>query len=209
VEYAHAHGIPISNTPDVLNDCVADLALGLMIGVSRRLTESDSFVRAGNWSKGAFPLARSVHHKRLGIVGLGRVGNAIARRAAGFDMEIAYYNRKPVAGSPYRYFPTVTALAEWADFLVLSCVGGPSTFKLIGREQLAALGAQGILINVSRGTVVDEAALIEALSTGTLGGAGLDVYVNEPDVPDALKALPNTILLPHVGSATAETRRAM
>ena len=209
IDHAQALSIPVSNTPDVLNDCVADLAMGLMIGVSRRLAQSDTFVRAGHWSKGAFPLARSVHHKRLGIVGLGRVGNAIARRAAGFDMEIAYFNRKAVTGSPYPYFSSVTALAEWADFLVLSCVGGPSTLKLIGRDQLAALGPQGVLINVSRGTVVDEEALIDALSTGTLGGAGLDVYVNEPDVPDALKALPNTLLLPHVGSATAETRRAM
>lgn len=209
VNYAQQRSIPVSNTPDVLNDCVADLAFGLVLNVSRRMAEADRFVRAGEWSKAAFPLGRSVHHKRLGIVGLGRVGKAVARRASGFDMEVAYHNRKQDDAVSYRYAASVAELAQWADFLVLTCVGGPSTDGLVSHAELEALGPNGVLVNVARGSVVDEAALVQALVDGKIGGAGLDVFRHEPAVPVALKDLPNVVLMPHVGSATAETRRAM
>jgi hydroxypyruvate reductase len=209
VDTAHRRSIPVSNTPDVLNDCVADLAFSLVLDVSRRVAEADRFVRAGDWSSKAFPLGRSVHHKKLGIIGLGRVGKAVARRARGFEMEIGYHNRRPNASVDYHYVASVLELAQWADFLVLTCVGGPSTNGLVSRAALEALGPQGVLINVSRGSVVDEDALVQALVDGKLGGAGLDVFRNEPAVPETLKTLPNVVLLPHLGSATGETRRAM
>ena len=209
INYAQQRSIPISNTPDVLNDCVADVAFGLVLNVSRRMAEADRFVRAGDWSKAAFPLGRSVHHKKLGIVGLGRVGKAVARRASGFEMEVAYHNRKPDDAVAYRYAASVVELAQWADFLVLTCVGGPATDGLVSHAELEALGPNGVLINVARGSVVDEAALVHALADGKIGGAGLDVFRLEPAVPAALKDLPNVVLLPHLGSATAETRQAM
>lgn len=203
-------GIALSTTPDVLNDCVADLAMGLMLDSARRLAESDRFVRSGAWGGGAsFPLARRVSGKRLGIVGLGRIGEAVARRAAGFAMPVRYHNRRPVAGSPYQHEPDLLALARWADFLVLTCPGGQATQHLIDREVLEALGADGFLINVARGSVVDEAALIAALQQGVIAGAGLDVYQHEPQVPLELRELDNVVLLPHVGSASVETRQQM
>lgn len=202
-------GIAISTTPDVLNDCVADLAMGLIIDSGRRLSEADRFVRSGAWSKAAFPLGRRISGKRLGIVGLGRIGEAVARRAAGFAMPVRYHNRRAVAGSPYRHEPDLLALARWADFLVLTCPGGAQTHHLIGREVLEALGAEGFLINVARGSVVDEQALIAALRLGLIGGAGLDVYEHEPEVPAAMRELDNLVLLPHVGSASVETRQRM
>ncbi|MCW3478041.1 2-hydroxyacid dehydrogenase [Neisseriaceae bacterium JH1-16] len=208
VAAARERGVAVSNTPDVLTDCVADLAFGLVIDVARRLSEADRFVRAGRWEQGGFPLGHRVSGKRLGIVGLGRIGQAIARRAAGFDLEIAYHNRKP-AEVDYRFEASLTALAEWADFLVLSCPGGAATHHLVSAEVLEALGPQGILVNVARGSVVDEDALVAALTGGRLGGAGLDVFAAEPQVPEALKTLPNVVLLPHVASATVETRQQM
>lgn len=209
VAAARARGISVSNTPDVLNDCVADLAFGLIIDCARQMSCADRFVRAGEWLSGGLPLATSVSGKRLGIVGLGRIGEAVAKRSSGFDMQVRYHNRRPVDDSAYGYEPSLIELARWSDFLVLTCPGGASTRNLIDRDVLDALGPNGILINVSRGSVVDEPALVEALVEGRLGGAGLDVYAEEPKVPPALFELPNVVLLPHIGSATAETRLAM
>ncbi|WP_394559837.1 2-hydroxyacid dehydrogenase [Aquipseudomonas alcaligenes] len=202
-------GIVLSTTPDVLNDCVADLALGLMLDTARQLAAADRFVRAGSWPTGSFPLTRKVSGKKLGIVGYGRIGQAIARRAEGFDMPVRYHQRRANPGSAHGYEADLLALARWADFLVLACPGGAATHHLIGAEVLAALGPQGILVNIARGSVVDQAALVEALLAGTLGGAGLDVFEAEPAVPEALFALPNVVLLPHVGSGTVETRLQM
>jgi lactate dehydrogenase-like 2-hydroxyacid dehydrogenase len=209
VEEARARGIPISTTPEVLNECVADTAIGLIIDTARQFAASDQHVRQGNWLKGQYPLTRKVSGKKLGIVGFGRIGKEIAKRAAGFDMDIRYHNRRPDPSADYGYEADLKALASWADFLVLACPGGASTHHLIDAEVLAALGAEGILVNISRGSVVDEPALVAALQAGTLGGAGLDVFEDEPRVPEALFAMPNVVLLPHVGSATEETRLAM
>jgi len=209
VEQARARGIPISTTPEVLNECVADTAIGLIIDTARQFAASDQHVRQGNWLKGQYPLTRKVSGKKLGIVGFGRIGKEIAKRAAGFDMDIRYHNRRPDPSADYSYEADLKALASWADFLVLACPGGASTHHLIDAEVLAALGAEGILVNISRGSVVDEPALVAALQAGTLGGAGLDVFEDEPRVPEALFAMPNVVLLPHVGSATEETRLAM
>lgn len=202
-------GIPLSNTPDVLNECVADLAMGLLIDGARRIAEADRFVRAGQWLIGNFPLATRVSGKRLGIVGLGRIGQALGRRSSGFDMQVRYHNRRPLAGCPYGYEASLVELAQWADFLVLTCPGGPSTHHLIDAEVLAALGPKGLLVNVARGSVVDEAALVAALAEGRLGAAALDVFEREPQVPAALLDMPNVVLLPHVGSGTEETRLQM
>ena len=209
VAAARERGIPVTNTPDVLNDEVADLTIGLMLSIARRLPQADRYVREGKWFHGPMPLARKVSGARLGIVGLGRIGNAIARRAEAFDMTIAYTARNARPESPYRYLPSAEALAAEVDFLVVITPGGAGTRKLIDAKVLAALGKDGYLINVARGSVVDEAALIEALQNGTIAGAGLDVFENEPNVPAALAALDNVVLTPHVGSATWETRRAM
>ncbi|WP_172147612.1 MULTISPECIES: 2-hydroxyacid dehydrogenase [Pseudomonas] len=209
LELLRDRGIVLSSTPDVLNDCVADVAMGLIIDTARRMSESDRFVRAGSWPSAAFPLARKVSGKRLGIVGLGRIGEAVVQRAAGFSMQVRYHNRRPVTGSPHAYAASLLELARWADFLVLTCPGGAATHHLINTPILEALGAQGILINVARGSVVDETALIEALQNGVLGGAGLDVYAAEPAVPAALRELDNVVLLPHIGSASEETRLQM
>ena len=209
LELLRDRGIALSTTPDVLNDCVADLAMGLIIDTARRMSESDRFVRAGNWADGAFPLARKVTGKRLGIVGLGRIGEAVVQRASGFAMAVRYHNRRPLSDSPYEYEAQLIELARWADFLVLTCPGGAATRHLINREVLEALGPDGILINVARGSVVDEAALVAALQSGALGGAGLDVYAAEPAVPLALRELNSVVLLPHIGSASEETRLQM
>ncbi|BAP79624.1 D-isomer specific 2-hydroxyacid dehydrogenaseNAD-binding protein [Pseudomonas sp. MT-1] len=209
VAAARARNIPVSNTPDVLNDCVADLAFGLIIDSARQMSRAERFVRAGEWPSGGLPLAKQVSGKRLGIVGMGRIGETVAKRSSGFDMQVRYHNRRPVEGSAYGYESNLVELAQWSDFLVLTCPGGESTRNLINRDVLEALGSNGILINVARGSVVDEPALIEALTEGRLGGAGLDVYAQEPNVPQILIDLPNVVLLPHIGSATEETRLAM
>ena len=209
VAAARERGIHVTHTPNVLNDEVADLALALMLAVARRIPQADRYVRDGMWKQGPAVLARKVSGARLGIVGLGRIGNAIAKRALAFDMSIAYTSRQPKAESPYRYFPSPAALAAEVDFLVVITPGGAATRKLINAEVLTALGPQGYLINVARGSVVDETALIAALQDGTIAGAGLDVFEAEPNVPDALCALDNVVLTPHIGSATWQTRRAM
>ncbi len=209
VAAARERGISVTNTPDVLNDEVADLAIGLAIAVARRIPQADRYVREGKWPGGPMPLARKMSGARLGIVGLGRIGNAIAKRAEAFGMTIAYTSRNARPESSYRYFPSAEALAAEVDFLVVITPGGAGTRKLIDAKVLKALGKDGYLINVARGSVVDEAALIEALQNGTIAGAGLDVFENEPNVPAALIALDNVVLTPHVGSATWQTRHAM
>ena len=209
VPAARARGIVVSNTPEVLNDCVADLAMGLIIDGRRQLSRADRFVRAGGWVSGGLPLARRVTGSRLGILGLGRIGLAVARRAEGFAMPVRYHNRRPLAECPYAYASSLLELALWADVLLLTCVGGPQTRGLVNRQVLEALGPDGLLVNVARGSVVDEAALVEALQSGRLGGAALDVFAQEPQVPAALLQMDNVVLLPHVGSATHETRTAM
>ncbi|MND67284.1 Glyoxylate/hydroxypyruvate reductase B [compost metagenome] len=209
VDEARQRGIQVSYTPDVLNDCVADLAMGLLIDSARRISAADRFVRAGLWPVGHFPLARKVSGKCLGIVGLGRIGKDVARRAGGFDMQVRYHNRRPDADSPYGFEPDLLELARWADFLVLTCPGGERTRHLISAPVLDALGPEGILINVARGSVVDEEALVAALLEGRLGGAGLDVFEAEPRVPEALLGLDNVVLAPHIGSGTMDTRLQM
>jgi hydroxypyruvate reductase len=209
LEAAQARGIAVGYTPDVLNDCVADTAFGLVMDVARRFSASDRFVRAGRWLQGAYPLATRVSGKRLGILGLGRIGQVVARRASGFDMEVRYHNRRPNPAVPYTYESSIESLARWADFLVVVSAGGPETHHLVSASVLRALGPEGFLINVSRGSVIDENALIEALEDGVIAGAGLDVYADEPRVPERLLALDQVVLLPHLASATNETRQAM
>jgi hydroxypyruvate reductase len=209
VQAARRRGVQVSNTPDVLNDCVADLAVGLIIASARNLVASDRFVRSGDWSARSFPLGRKVTGKRVGIVGLGRIGNDVASRLTGFNAAIRYHNRKPARDSPYEWVDSVDELAHWADFLVLTCPGGPATHHLVSRSVLDALGPTGTLINVARGSVVDETELVLALVEGRLGAAGLDVFEFEPKIPAELLDMPNVVLLPHLGSATEETRLAM
>ena len=209
VAAARERGIAVTHTPNVLNDEVADLAIALMLAVSRRIVEADRFVRSGQWPNGPMPLARKVSGARLGIVGLGRIGQAIATRAEAFGMSVAYTSRSEKAGVAYRYFPSPEALAAEVDFLVVITPGGAGTSKLIDARVLAALGKKGVLVNVARGSVVDEAALVAALQNGTIAGAGLDVFENEPHVPEALFALDNVVLVPHIGSASWQTRQAM
>ncbi|CAM4081684.1 2-hydroxyacid dehydrogenase [Kerstersia similis] len=208
---AHQRGIQVSNTPDVLTDCVADLAWALLLGSARRIAEADRFVREGHWGAvhGGFPLGRRVSGRKLGILGLGRIGSAIAKRGDGFGMEIRYHNRHPRSDVPYGYAQTLEDLARWSDFLVVAAVGGDDTRQLVDQNILRALGPEGTLINIARGSVVDENALVQALEEGSLGAAGLDVFAHEPNVPDALKQSDRVVLLPHIGSATLETRADM
>ncbi len=204
-----SRGLPLTNTPDVLTDDVADMGMALMLATARRLPQNDAYLRAGKWLNGPAPLARKMSGARLGIVGLGRIGMAIAKRAEGFGMSIAYTTRTPRKEVPYKYFPSAAALAAEVDFLMVITPGGAGTKGLINAEVLAALGKEGYLINVARGSVVDEAALIKALDDGVIAGAGLDVFENEPKVPQALIARDNVVLSPHAASATWQTRRAM
>lgn len=201
--------IQVGYTPEVLNGCVADLAFALLLDVARGVSAADRFVRKKHWLQENFALQHRVHGKRLGILGMGRIGEVIARRASGFDMQIGYHNRSQLSDTPYTYFSSATNLAEWADYFIIAVTGGPATQHLVNTEVLQALGANGFLINISRGSVVDENALIKALSAGTIAGAALDVYTNEPNVPDALLSLNNVVLTPHIASGTQETRQAM
>jgi len=202
-------GARVGYTPGVLDDCVADLAFALLLDATRGLSESDRFVRRGDWSQSRFGIRTRASGKRLGIFGMGRIGSAVARRASGFDMEVAYYNRRPVEGSPHQYLPSLLELARWADILVVTAAGGDGTRHLVNAEVLAALGPQGFLVNVARGSVVDEAALADALESKRIAGAGLDVFEDEPRPLPALLALDNVVLAPHIASGTQETRRAM
>ncbi|CAL1378103.1 unnamed protein product [Linum trigynum] len=202
-------GIRVTNTPDVLTDDVADLALGLMLAVLRRLCESDRYVRSGLWKKGDYKLTTKFSGKTVGIIGLGRIGMAIAQRAEAFSCPISYFSRSQKPGINYKYHPSVVDLAANCDILVVACALTPETRHIINREVIDALGPKGVLINIGRGPHVDEAELVSALVEGRLGGAGLDVFQDEPNVPEELFKLENVVLLPHVGSGTVETRQAM
>ncbi len=209
VAAAKARGVTVTHTPGVLNDDVADLAIALMLAWARQVARADRFVRAGQWAHGALPLGRKVSGAQLGLVGMGRIGQAIAHRAAAFGMRIAYTARSARPGLPYAYLPTAAALAAQSDYLVVITPGGAGTRHLIDAEVLAALGPQGCVVNVARGSVIDEAALVAALQAGTIAGAALDVFENEPEVPQALREMDNVVLTPHIGSATGQTRQAM
>jgi len=211
LDHARAKGITVTNTPDVLTDDVADLAIGLMIAVARRLPQQDLYVRQRRWvTEGLPPLTRRASGRKIGILGLGRIGQAIAERARPFASEIGYFSRKQRdEGADYRYFGNPRELAAWADTLIVAVSGGPATAGLVSREVIEALGPDGILVNIARGSVVDEPALVAALQDGRLGAAGLDVFADEPNVPEALMRLENVVLIPHQGSGTLETRQAM
>ena len=207
--WAAGHGIVVTHTPDVLNDEVADTAIGLIINTVRQLPAAERYVRAGAWEGGPFPLSGSLGGRTVGILGLGRIGKAIARRCEAFGLAVVYHGRSAQSGIPYLFYPTLVGMAEVCDILVVIAPGGAATRHVVDARVLEALGPDGILINVARGSLVDEAALIEALQRGTLGGAGLDVFQDEPRVPRALIDMDHVVLLPHVGSASSDTRRAM
>lgn len=210
VEAATARGIGVSNTPDVLDDCVADTAVGLLIDTMRQFSAADRYLRAGRWeAEGNYPLTQHVSGSSVGILGLGRIGGAIATRLSAFGCAISYHNRRQIPGSPYTYVDSPVELARRVRVLVVATAGGSGTRHLVNREVLDALGADGYLINIARGSVIDQDALVEALTHGRLAGAGLDVFADEPNVPAALIPLDNVVLLPHVGSGTVETRAAM
>lgn len=210
VEAAASRGIAVSNTPDVLTDCVADTAVGLMIDVLRQFSAADRYVREGRWPvDGNYPLTRQVSNTRVGIIGLGRIGSAIAHRLSSFGCSISYHNRRVAADSPFTYVESPLELARQVDVLIVAAAGGAETRHLVDREVIDALGADGYVINIARGSVIDEAAMVDALTTGRLAGAGLDVFADEPQVPDELLTMDNVVLLPHVGSGTVQTRAAM
>ena len=207
--YAREQGIIVTHTPDVLTDEVADLAIGLLIATVRRIPQADRYLRAGKWEEKPFPFSSSLREKTMGILGLGRIGLAIARRAEAFGLKLAYHSRRPRAEAPWRYYASLVEMARDVDILMVIAPGGPETFHIVNAEVLHALGASGTLINVARGSLVDESALTIALETGTLGAAGLDVFEDEPRVAQSLRALDNCVLLPHVGSASHYTRNKM
>jgi len=209
---ARDRGVAVGYTPDVLNDCVADLGFALMLDIARRVSEADRFVRRGAWSvpgQASFPLARKVSGAKLGIVGFGRIGQTIAKRASGFEMQVRYHTRRPVEGAAWPHEPQLVELARWADYLIVITAGGAGTRHLVNAQVLDALGPDGFIVNVARGSVIDEAALVDALVNKRIAGAGLDVFENEPKVPEALFALDNVVLVPHIASGTRETREAM
>jgi lactate dehydrogenase-like 2-hydroxyacid dehydrogenase len=204
------HGVTLTNTPDVLTDDVADVAIMLLLAAWRGLVIGDAHVRTGAWGRtGPLPLMRSTAGKRAGIVGLGRIGRAIATRCAALGLEIGYSGRNQKPETGYAYFRDPVALATWADILIVATTGGPETQALIGAEAIAALGPEGTLINIARGTVIDETAMIAALQSGALGQAGLDVFLNEPVPNPAFAELRNVVMYPHHASGTIETRSAM
>ncbi|MBV9910771.1 MAG: 2-hydroxyacid dehydrogenase [Hyphomicrobiales bacterium] len=203
-------GIIVTNTPGVLDDEVADTALGLMIMTVRELPQAERYLRAGQWTaKGGFPLSPSLRGRTVGILGLGRIGKAIAARVSAFGLPVVYHGRHAQADVPYRYYPSLIDMAKSSDVLIVVAPGGSATRHIINAEVLEALGADGVLINMARGSLVDEKALIEALRNKTILAAGLDVFEHEPSVPQELIALDNAVLLPHVGSASVKTRQAM
>ena len=206
---AKEKGIVVTHTPGVLTDDVADLALGLVLSIGRRIPQADRFVRNGDWVNDTFPMTRKVTGARLGVVGMGRIGRAIAKRAAAFDMRIAYTGREAKADVPYTFYKTSTALAAEVDYLVVAVPGGDGTKNLIGASVLQALGPKGYLINIARGSVVDQPVLVLALKEKQIAGAALDVFWDEPVIDPELRRLNNVVLTPHIASATEETRRAM
>lgn len=210
-KHAAKKGVMVSNTPDVLTEEVADTALGLLINTVRELPKAEAWLRAGKWeSQGGYPLTKaSLRGRTVGIFGMGRIGQAIARRVEAFGLPVAYHNRRPVEGSDYVYHDTLVGLAEAVDTLISVAPGGASTDRIVNAEIFEALGSDGVFINIGRGSTVDEPALAEALRSGTIRAAGLDVFADEPRVPAELVALDNACLLPHAGSASVHTRKAM
>jgi lactate dehydrogenase-like 2-hydroxyacid dehydrogenase len=208
-KWAGQHGVIVTNTPDVLNEEVADTALGLLLATVRHLPQAERYLRAGNWPKhGDYQLTPSLRDRTVGIVGMGRIGKAIARRLDAMNVPVIYHSRRP-ADVPYRHYPNLIEMARDADVLLVITPGGAATRNLINAEVLDALGPDGILINMARGSVVDDQALIKALKDKKILSAGLDVFANEPSVPQELIGMDNVVLLPHVGSASIATRRAM
>jgi lactate dehydrogenase-like 2-hydroxyacid dehydrogenase len=209
-KWAAANGVVVTNTPDVLTEEVADTALGLLLCTVRELPQAERFVRAGQWLQRGYRLTpATLRDRTVGLVGMGRIGRAIARRLDGFKVPVVYHSRRPQQGVPYRYYPDLIAMARDVDVLLVIVPGGKETQNMITAPVLEALGPNGIFINMARGTVIDELMLIKALQNKTIMAAGLDVYVNEPDVPKELIAMDNVVLFPHLGSATVATRRAM
>jgi lactate dehydrogenase-like 2-hydroxyacid dehydrogenase len=209
LDAARKRNIIVTNTPDVLNDCVADTAIALVLNTLRKFPQSEAYLRSGYWpTRGPYPLATSVGGKTLGVLGLGRIGEAIAKRAQAFGMKIRYHNRNK-KDVPYAYDPDPVALAKNSDVLMIVTPGGAGTAKLVNAKVLDALGPQGYLVNVARGSVVDEAVLLRYLQEKKIAGAGLDVFEHEPKVPAEFYGLDNAVLFPHVASATLETRKAM
>jgi hydroxypyruvate reductase len=209
LEAAKKRGVIVTNTPDVLNDCVADTAMALTLNVMRKYPQAEAYLRSGYWgTRGDYPLATSLGGKTMGVLGLGRIGEAIARRALAFGMKIRYHNRhrKDV---PYAYEADAVALAKNSDVLMIATPGGAGTKAMVGARVLDALGPRGYVVNIARGSVIDEPALLEYLQQGKIAGAGLDVFANEPRISPAFFALDNAVIFPHVGSATNETRTAM
>jgi phosphoglycerate dehydrogenase-like enzyme len=209
MEAIQERGIVVTHTPGTMTADVADLALGLMLAVGRRIPQADHFVRNGDWAMEPFAMTRRVAGKRVGILGLGRIGRAIAKRAEAFDMTVAYCSRAPKADASYTFHADVASLAEAVDFLVVATPGGAGTKHLVNAEVLEKLGPKGFLINIARASVVDPAALMQALKDKTIAGAGLDVFWDEPRVPAELRSFSNAVLTPHIGSHTEETRRDM
>lgn len=209
VSAAMEKGIVVTHTPGVLTDDVADLAMGLLLSIGRRLPHADKFVRNGDWVDDVFALTHKVSGARLGVVGMGRIGRAIAKRAVAFDMRIAYTGREAKADLPYAFYESVTELAALVDYLVVAVPGGDRTKNLIDATVLKALGNKGYLINIARGSVVDQPVLVQALKDKAIAGAALDVFWDEPVIDPELRRLPNVVLTPHIASATVETRQAM
>jgi lactate dehydrogenase-like 2-hydroxyacid dehydrogenase len=208
--YAREHDIMVTNTPDVLTEEVADIAMGLLICTLREFIKADKYLRSGLWHTQQYPLSvGSLRDRKAGMVGMGRIGQAIARRLEASKVPVVYHTRSPVPGLSYKHYPDLIEMAKAVDTLVVIVPGGPATTRMINAEVMKALGPRGVIINVARGTVVDEQALVTALKSGTILAAGLDVFEKEPNVPDELKAMQNVVLLPHIGSASVVTRNAM
>jgi lactate dehydrogenase-like 2-hydroxyacid dehydrogenase len=208
--YAHDHNIVVTNTPDVLTEEVADIAMGLLIATLREFIKADRYLRSGLWTTQNFPLsAGSLRDRKVGMVGMGRIGQAIGRRLEASMVPVVYHSRKPAAGVAYQHYPDLMEMAKAVDTLVVIVPGGPATAKMINADVMKALGPRGVIVNVARGSVLDEQALIAALKSGTILAAGLDVFEKEPNVPDELRTMQNVVLLPHIGSASVVTRNAM
>jgi len=209
-KWAGEHGITVTNTPEVLNEEVADTALGLLLCTVRELPQSERYLRAGKWKESHYPLTKAtLRDRKVGMVGMGRIGKAIARRLEAFGLPVVYHSRNPQAGIDYKYYPKLIDMARDVDTLMVIVPGGASTKNMINAEVLKALGPRGVLINMARGSVVDEPALIEALQKRTIYSAGLDVFANEPHVPKELIDMDHIVLFPHLGSSTEATRAAM
>lgn len=209
IDCAKARQVTVTNTPDVLTDCVADTAMALTLAMMRRIPQADQFVRTGRWPKDKFPLTDKLGGRVMGIVGAGRIGQAIARRAEAFGMQIAYFGPRKKADLAWRYYDNLVAMARDVDILMISCPGGKETNQLVNAAVIEALGPEGYIVNIARGSVVEEPALVKALVEKKIAGAGLDVFADEPNVPEALWALDTVTLAPHIGSGTHETRQAM